>query len=58
MDSKLLNTPDMSWIITMLENPESWIHSNGFEQMRETLIGHVQSYYGHGNFKHDRARPC
>ena len=58
MKAPPINTPDIEWIMAMLDNPDSWIHDRGFEQMRETLIRHVQSYYGHGNFKHDRQRPC
>ena len=58
MDSKPLNTPDIEWIMTMLDNDNSWIHFNGFEQMRSTLIRHVQSYYAHDDFKQDDEKQC
>ena len=58
MESRPLNTPAIEWIIAMLNNPDSWIHDRGFDQMKATLIRHVQSHYGPGNFKHDRQQQC
>lgn len=45
MNKLPINTPDIKWIMTMLDNPDSWLHDRGFEPMKDILIRHVQSYY-------------
>ena len=51
-----INTPDIEWIMTLLDNSNSWIHDRGFEQMRDVLIRHVQSYYANDDFNEDQPR--
>jgi hypothetical protein len=41
---------DTKWIMSLLDNPDSFIHDKGFESLKDTLIRNVTSTYQVDNF--------